>query len=161
MNQSQAIAEFLDENLARLRKATGVDSPLLHTTTQAVSIVARGGGIQAGKESRFGQGNVNTISTTRSWDVATSGNFGNTVLVLDKADLKKRFKIKPIQRSDASFEAEERIVAGSIPVKHIKAMVTLVKPIRGGQEFGGDPWPQDVKYLWFDGRNFISLPVTP
>ena len=135
--------------------------PLFHATAAAVSILAHGEGLRSDKGSRFGRGNYKSISLSRDLTWLLNGKFGSTILVLDRDEIKTKFKLEPVDplayMSDFKFrkgELEERVQADVIPVKFVKAAIMLLKPHKnkdGASEFS-DPnlWPQSVKYIYFD-----------
>ena len=138
--------------------------PLYHATPAAVSIVSHGEGICSDKGSRFGKGNNKSISLTRDFNWLLDGRFGNAILVLDRDQLKTKFKIEPVDAkgymSNYEFrkhELEERVYTGLIPVKYIKAVILLTKPLKnkkGSSEYS-DPvfWPQSIKYIYLNPKN--------
>ena len=133
--------------------------PLFHATPAAVQILNHGEGICSNKGSRWWKsGNSNSISLTRDIHWLLDKKFGNCILVLDRDELKTRFKIEPLDAlgymSDYKYrkgELEERIYTKEIPVKYIRAMITLVEPINTNEftnpKYG---WPQTVKYIYFN-----------
>ena len=137
--------------------------PLFHATPAAVSILAHGEGLCSDKGSRFGRGNTKSISLSRDLTWLLDGKFGNAILVLDRDDLKMKYKIEPVDAkgymSNYEYrkgELEERVYADTIPVKYIKAAILLIKPHKrkdGFTEFT-DPkeWPQSVKYIYFNPK---------
>jgi len=135
--------------------------PLFHATPAAVSILAHGEGICSDKGSRFGRGNTKSISLSRDLTWLLDGKFGKAILVLDRDQLKTKFKIEPVDAkgfmSDYEYrkgELEERVYAEVIPVKYIKAAIMLLKPHRtkdGSTEYADQNlWPQSVKYIYFN-----------
>jgi len=130
-------------------------SPLFHATDAAVQILAHGEGVRAGKGSRFGAGNYESISMTRDLSLLLDRRFGHTILVFDRNELKTKFKIKPHQYQPSGWddEKEERVLAEHISSSYIKAMIMLIKPHKDkktGKVEYVDNWPQTVKYIYLD-----------
>ena len=128
---------------------------LFHGTPAAVSIVSHGEGLRSDKGSRR---NNKSISFTRDLTWLLDGKFGNAIIVLDRDELKTKFKIEPVDAfgymSEYKYrkqELEERIYSSYIPVKYIKAVIFL--KIHKPSEFS-DPklWPQSVKYIHFEPK---------
>lgn len=136
--------------------------PLFHATSFAVPILVDNEGIRSDKGSRWWKKNDKAICLTRDISWLLDGKFGNTILVLDREQLKTRFKIEPVDPlaymsgfQIRKGEKEERIYTDCIPAKYIKAMIVLVKPHKkmGIVEFKESPWPQTLKYIYLDPNN--------
>jgi len=131
--------------------------PLFHATPAAVQILNQGEGICSGKGSRWAKGNNASISLTRDVTWLLDGKFGTAILVLDRDEIKTRYKVEPLDAlgymSGYKFrkgEAEERVYTKNIPINFIKAMITLVKPIKNEYTYPKYGWPQNVKYIYYD-----------
>jgi len=133
--------------------------PLFHATPAAVQILADGEGVRTGKGSRWYH-DIKAICLTRDVSWLLDGKFGNAILVFDRDELKTKFKIEPMDPlgymsgfEQRRGEREERVFTNHIPVKYIKAMITLGKPYKnkdGSAEYTALPWPQTVKYIYWD-----------
>jgi len=129
-----------------------VKKPLYHATGMAaIEIVARGGGIKTGGESKFGAGgaggNADGVSMTTSFEVAISGSFGHTVLVLDANEISKKFKIVDRDYWGDDSEKEKRVIAKHIPIKYIKGMI--VKKASGLQYKEYKRWKEKFPHITF------------
>lgn len=136
-------------------------SPLFHATPAAVSILVHGEGIRSDKGSRWWKKNDRAVCLTRDISWLLDSKLGNTILVLDRDELKTRFKIEPLDPlaymsgyQIRKGEREERIYTDCIPAKYVKAMITLVKPLKkdGVVEYRylGWGWPQSLQYIYLD-----------
>lgn len=109
----------------------GVRSPLFHATTgpRAANIVLRGEGLKA--DSGFSDyGGQVGMSTSRDLGFLLGGDFGKVILVFDRADLERRFRIEPVQHPTAPDEYEERVYADRIPASLIRGVILNFDPLR-------------------------------
>ena len=109
----------------------GVRSPLFHATTgpRAANIVLRGEGLKA--DSGFSNyGGQVGMSTSRDLGFLLGGDFGKVILVFDRADLERRFRIEPVQHPTAPDEYEERVYADRIPASLIRGVILNFDPLR-------------------------------
>lgn len=123
------LSDYLVENWFKIKKEFPVIStPLFHATNSIIMIKRSGKIIDAssGGESKWGS-QQKGISTSRNLDFLLDGRFGNSILVFDKKEIQRRYKIEPFQFGSASDEFEERIVATSIPDSYIKVVIMTSK----------------------------------
>lgn len=126
---------------------TTVKKPVFHVTGKALQIMNKG--FISGGDSRFGRGNMNSISMTSNLDWAVVGQgrrFGRYVFVADENTLDKYGKLRDHQASDTDdYEFERRFEGSVIPPSEIKGLVVAKHMGRMEKEEAAE-WPLRVVY---------------